>query len=78
MALIRQKCLLKLFRLLPIKTVPITEDLVFQASEIKAEFSIPYCDCFAIATSIKKNGIIITGDPDFKKVEKVVKVEWIK
>ena len=62
---------------LPFEIVNLTSDLVMHASEIKAEYAISYADCFAVATALKFSATIITGDPEFKKVEKIVKIEWV-
>jgi predicted nucleic acid-binding protein len=32
-------------------------------------------DCFAAATAKKNNSVIMTGDPDFKKIEGLVAIE---
>jgi len=34
-------------------------------------------DCFAAATAIREKAAIITGDPEFKQLEKEVEIEWI-
>jgi len=57
--------------------IPVTNDLVFDAAEIKAEYPISYADCFAVACAINLSAEIVTGDPDFKKVEHLVKINWI-
>ena len=71
------KIFLSSFKLLPVDIVPITEELVWKASEIKAQFSISYADCFAVASALSLNTTILTGDPEFKKVEEIVKIEWL-
>ena len=62
---------------LPIKVVGPSTELIMRASEIKAQYSISYADCFAVATALKFSASIITGDPEFKKVEHIVEIEWI-
>ena len=57
--------------------IPATNDLVFEAAEIKAEYPISYADSFAVACAKGQSAEIVTGDPDFKKVEHLVKVHWI-
>ena len=52
-------------------------DLIWRASEIKAENPISYADCFAVATAMEVKATILTGDPEFKKAEKLVTVEWV-
>ena len=50
---------------------------VIEAAKIKAKHPISYADSFTVATALKEKAAIITGDPDFKLVEKIVKVEWL-
>jgi ribonuclease VapC len=50
---------------------------VIDAAKIKAQYPISYADCFAVATAIREKAAIITGDPDFKHVEKIVTVDWL-
>ena len=54
-----------------------TNSLVYQAAEYKAQYRISYADCFVLASAIEHKATIVTGDPEFKKVKPLVKVEWI-
>lgn len=62
---------------LPITNISNALQEVIQAAKIKAQYPIPYADCFAVATAIKEGAMIFTGDPDFKNVEKVVSIDWM-
>ena len=62
---------------LPITKIGNTLIEVIQAAKIKAQYPISYADCFAVATAIRERAVIITGDPDFKQVEKIVKIDWL-
>ncbi|OGP54557.1 MAG: hypothetical protein A2162_10250 [Deltaproteobacteria bacterium RBG_13_52_11b] len=62
---------------LPIETVPNTLHDVIEAARIKTTHSISYADCFVVATAFRENAAIITGDPEFKKVQKAVEIEWM-
>jgi uncharacterized protein len=62
---------------LPIRCVTNGCADVMEAARIKAEFSLSYADCFAVATALKEQAPIVTGDPEFKKVENIVKVDWL-
>lgn len=57
--------------------LPANDTLVFQAAEYKAEYSISYADCFALASAVERKAIIVTGDPEFKKVERVAEIFWV-
>ena len=62
---------------LPIKIISPSSELIMRAAEIKVQYAISYADCFATATEEKLSASIITGDPEFKKVEHFVSVDWI-
>ena len=57
--------------------LPISNNLIFQAAEYKAQYSISYADCFALASAVEHKAILITGDPEFRKVEHLVDIVWI-
>jgi ribonuclease VapC len=65
------------FSTLPVQRVVASWELIASAAEVKAQHSISYADCFVVATALKYRAMIITGDPEFKKVEHLVKVDWI-
>lgn len=70
--------LLDNIRLLPVKIIPCPNDLVLEAAEIKAQYTIAYADAFALASAIRESACIITGDPEFKLVEDLVEIYWIE
>lgn len=55
----------------------VSNNLIFQASEYKAQYSISYADCFILASALEHKAIIVTGDPEFKKVEHLVDIVWV-
>jgi ribonuclease VapC len=57
--------------------LPVPNSLIFRAAEYKAEHSISYADCFALAAAVDHKASIVTGDPEFKKVEHLAEVVWI-
>jgi predicted nucleic acid-binding protein len=57
--------------------LPVPNSLIFQAAEYKAQFSISYADCFALASAIEHKAAVVTGDPEFKKAEHLVEVVWV-
>ena len=65
------------FERLPLMIILPDRELIWKTAEIKAEYSISYADCFAVATAMRHNATILTGDPEFKKTEKLVKVQWV-
>lgn len=62
---------------LPITKIGNTLTEVIDAAKIKAQYPISYADCFVVATAIRERAVIVTGDPDFKQVEKVVTIDWL-
>lgn len=50
---------------------------VIEAAKIKAQFHIAYADAFAVATAVKYGAVLVTGDPDFKKVHHLINIEWL-
>jgi len=55
----------------------VPNNLIFQAAEYKAQYNISYADCFALASAIEHKAILVTGDPEFKKVEHLVEIVWV-
>lgn len=62
---------------LPIQIVEANRELTLQAAHLKATNKISYADCYAAALAVKKRCEIVTGDKEFKQVEKEIKVRWI-
>jgi predicted nucleic acid-binding protein len=58
-------------------TLPATNDVIFEAAEHKARYSISYADCFVLVSALRHNGIVVTGDPEFKNVKHLVDVLWV-
>lgn len=57
--------------------LPATNALIFEAAEYKAKDPISYADCFVVASALEHDAIVVTGDPEFKKVEHLLDIEWI-
>ena len=64
---------------LPIDIIGVSDDLALtkQAAIFKATRKLSYADCFAAALAKQKNAELITGDPEFKAVEKEIKIHWL-
>lgn len=65
------------FEKLPVELFPVDYELVILAARWKARGGLSYADCFAAATAQKLGGSILTGDPEFKLVEKEISIIWI-
>lgn len=60
---------------LPIEIAEASRESVLSAAHIKAQFPVAYADAFAIALAEKRAGTILTGDPEFDAVGKLVSIE---
>lgn len=57
--------------------LPVPNTLIFQAAEYKAQYSLSFADCFALASAVEQKAPIVTGDPEFRKVAELVDVVWV-
>ncbi|MDP2915631.1 MAG: type II toxin-antitoxin system VapC family toxin [Candidatus Aminicenantes bacterium] len=62
---------------LPIAVLDNSFDNVMEAARLKAKHALSFADCFAAATAIRENAVLVTGDPEFRKLGRAVTVEWI-
>ena len=67
----------RLIQTLPITLVEANRELTHEAARIKATKRMAYADCFAVALARLKKAELYTGDPEFKAVEKDIKVVWL-
>jgi len=63
---------------MPIELVDADLHLARQAAIYKATNKMSYADAFAAALAKIKNAELVTGDPEFKEVEKEIKINWLK
>jgi uncharacterized protein len=62
----------------PIEFHPADRCLADRAAEFKVRFKISLADAFAAALTKEKEGELVTGDPEFKALEKEIKISWLK
>lgn len=62
---------------LPIQPVSNSFADVLEAARIKARFPISYADAFVVATAVRMNAAIVTGDPEFQSVPPLVTIVWL-
>jgi predicted nucleic acid-binding protein len=65
------------FSALVVERVPASWEIILSAAEMKARHALSYADCFAVATALKYDAAIVTGDPEFRKIEHLVKIDWV-
>ncbi|NIM92787.1 MAG: PIN domain-containing protein [Anaerolineales bacterium] len=68
---------LALIEQLPIDILPVNHSDVLSAAHIKAHFPVAYADAFAIVVAQSQDGVLVTGDPEFKVVGKDARIEWV-
>ena len=59
---------------LPVTVLDVNIKITMQAARFKAAYIISYADRFAEALAMRKKCELVTGDKEFKQVEKEVKV----
>jgi predicted nucleic acid-binding protein len=64
-------------RQLGIKFVDADWDLAHEAASFKSKHKMSFADCFAAALARQKNANLITGDQEFKQVQKDIAVTWL-
>ena len=62
---------------LPITVLDNAVEDVIAAARLKAAHSLSYADCFACATAIREQAPLVTGDPEFKKLGKSLRIDWL-
>jgi len=67
----------QLIQTLPITLIEANKELTREAARIKATKRVAYADCFAVALARLKKAELYTGDPEFKVVEKEIKIVWL-
>jgi uncharacterized protein len=61
----------------PITIVEANKELTLTAAKYKAYYKISYADAFAAGLAELKKATLITGDKEFKSLEKEIKILWI-
>jgi len=62
----------------PITIIDADQEITLSAAEYKANHKMSYADAFAAALAKSQNAHLVTGDKEFKQVEKDVKIHWLK
>jgi predicted nucleic acid-binding protein len=69
---------LKEIAAMPIEIVDADAELTKQAAIFKATKKMSYADCFGAALAKIRNAEFMTGDLEFKEVEREIKIGWLK
>jgi ribonuclease VapC len=69
--------ILSVVKSLPVEILPANQENVLAAAHLKAQYPISYADAFAAAAAQAYSATLVTGDPEMKVFENVVRMEWI-
>lgn len=67
----------KIIKTLPIEIIDVDWMLAKEAARFKAANKLSYADCFAAALAKVHRGEVVTGDKEFKAVEREIKISWV-
>ena len=62
---------------LPIEAVDVDRDLALEAARLKGRHAVAYADCLAAALAMKLGATVVTGNPEFRRLEGVITVGWL-
>ena len=62
----------------PIQFHPVDRRLADAAADFKAHFKISLADAFAAALAKEMKAELVTGDPEFKALQRGIKIAWLK
>jgi len=68
---------LVLLATLPIEVVAVNKEFALAAAKYKAKNPIAYADCFTLALGVQTESKIVTGDPEFRKVDEQDYILWL-
>jgi predicted nucleic acid-binding protein len=68
----------KVLQGLPIDFHSTTRGLADAAANFKARFKLSLADAFAAALAQEKKAELVTGDPEFKALQREIKIHWLK
>lgn len=76
----RRGCLGEAARILeglPIEFRATTRVLADRAADFKARYKMSLADAFAAALASENKAVLVTGDPEFKPLEREIKIHWL-
>lgn len=62
---------------LPLEFRTVDRALADLAADYKARFKLSLADAFAAALAKEKKAELVTGDPEFKPLEREIKISWL-
>ncbi len=61
----------------PVKIVNADQELTLKAAYYKGSFQISYADAYAAALTKLQRAVLITGDSEFRWLEKEISIHWL-
>jgi ribonuclease VapC len=65
-------------RAAPIEFHPADRRLADMAADFKSRHKMSLADAFAAALAKERNSELVTGDPEFKPLQKEIKIHWLE
>ena len=65
------------FEQLPLTVIEVTRERVYEAAHLKARYPISYVDAFAAALALELDAAVLTSDPEFRKLDAELRVQWL-
>jgi len=62
----------------PVEFVPVDQGLARAAAHVKAAHALALGDCYCVALAAQRNATIYTGDPEFRQLEKKIRIAWLR
>lgn len=64
-------------RQMPIQEAAADRERTFAAAHVKANHRLSFADAFAVALAQEKEATVVTGDPEFRQVESMIRILWL-
>jgi predicted nucleic acid-binding protein len=62
---------------LPLRLVLPCEDDIISAARLKSRQRLAYADAFAVVLAQREGGALVTGDPELRRLEEGIAIEWL-
>ena len=60
-----------------LEIVPVGREVALRAAAIKAEHPLAFADAMAAALAINEGAVLVTGDPEFERLEGTLSICWL-
>ena len=62
----------------PVEVVDADKEHTLIAAKYKAHYRMSYADAFAASLAEMKKAVLVTGNKEFKQIEKLITVQFLK